>query len=163
MSTSPFYQLAAKDITGADFPFSQLQGKVVLVVNVASKCGFTPQYKGLQKLYDDYKDAGLVIVGFPCDQFGHQEPGSESDIQSFCSRNYGVSFPMMSKVDVNGGAAHPVYQYLKSEKKQMFMEAIKWNFEKFLVDKSGQVVQRFSSMGDPQQHIEPEVKALLAA
>ncbi|GAX83626.1 hypothetical protein CEUSTIGMA_g11050.t1 [Chlamydomonas eustigma] len=159
--SSPFYQLSAKDIKGQDFSFSQLEGKVVLIVNVASKCGFTPQYKGLQALYDKHKDNGLVILGFPCDQFGHQEPGGEEQIETFCTKNFGVSFPMMSKVEVNGGNTHPVYQFLKSEKKQMFMELIKWNFEKFLVDRSGNVVERFSSAGDPISHIEPKVAALL--
>nr|BAA83594.1 glutathione peroxidase [Chlamydomonas sp. W80] len=159
---SPFYALAATDIAGKEFPFAQLQGKVVLVVNVASQCGFTPQYKGLQELYDKYKDEGLVIIGFPCDQFGHQEPGQESEIASFCQKNFGVTFPMMAKIEVNGDNTHPVYQFLKSEKKQLFMERIKWNFEKFLINKQGEVVERFSSAGDPMRNIAPAVAKLLA-
>lgn len=158
---SGFYGLSAKTIQGQDLSFSELQGKVVLVVNVASKCGFTPQYKGLQSLYDQYKDQGLVILGFPCDQFGHQEPGADSEIEGFCQLNFGVSFQMMSKIDVNGGNTHPVYQFLKKEKKQMFLEAVKWNFEKFLISKEGEVTQRFSSMADPMKDIAPAVAKLL--
>ncbi|KAG1656026.1 hypothetical protein FOA52_005654 [Chlamydomonas sp. UWO 241] len=160
---APFYQLSATDIKGKEFKFDQLEGKVVLVVNVASKCGFTPQYKGLQALYEKYKDQGLVIIGFPCDQFGGQEPAPEAEVETFCQLNFGVTFPMMSKVDVNGASTHPVYQFLKHERKQMFMEVVKWNFEKFLVDQKGEVVNRFSSAGEPAKHIDPEVAKLLGA
>lgn len=150
MASSEFYSLIAKTIKGVDFPLAQLQGKVVLIVNVASKCGFTPQYTGLEALYKKYKDQGLVILGFPCNQFGSQEPGSPEEIQQFCSLNYPVSFPIMEKVEVNGDNTHPVYKFLKSQKKQLFMERIKWNFEKFLVNKEGVVVDRFSSLTTPE-------------
>lgn len=158
---APFYALEAMDITKKPFPFSQLQDKVVLVVNTASKCGFTPQYSGLEELYQKHKDQGLVVIGFPCDQFGGQEPDDEVVIGQFCEARFGVTFPLMAKIEVNGDNTHPVYSYLKHEKKQMFMEKIKWNFEKFLVDRNGQVVKRFSSVADPMTHIEPEVSKLL--
>lgn len=160
-SGSTFHDLEVKTLRGKPFAFSDLAGKPVLVVNVASKCGFTPQYAGLQKLYDDYKGKGLEIVGFPCNQFGGQEPGGEEEISS-CQLNYGVSFPIMEKVDVNGPNASPVYQLLKSEKKQLFMSDVKWNFEKFLVDRSGKVVERYSSIATPAS-IAPAIEELLAA
>ena len=147
---SKFYNLAPKDKSGNPYPFSQLEGKVVLIVNVASKCGFTPQYDGLEELYKKYKDQGLVILGFPCNQFGHQEPGTQEEIQEFCRLNYGVTFPIMQKIDVNGANEDPVYGFLKSQKAGMFgLTRIKWNFEKFLIDKNGNVVERYSSLTKP--------------
>jgi len=146
---SSFYDLEVKDSSGAPFKFSDLKGKVVLIVNVASQCGFTPQYEGLEKLYKKYKDQGFVILGFPCNQFGGQEPGTEEEIVQFCSKNYGVSFPIMSKVDVNGDNESPVYALLKSMKSSWGMTRIKWNFEKFLINKDGSVVERYTSFTAP--------------
>ncbi|QLL30764.1 hypothetical protein HG536_0A05790 [Torulaspora globosa] len=147
---SEFYKLAPKDRKGEPFPFSQLEGKVVLIVNVASKCGFTPQYQELEDLYKKYKDQGLVIIGFPCNQFGRQEPGSDEEIGQFCQLNYGVTFPVLKKIDVNGSDADPVYEFLKSQKAGLLgFRGIKWNFEKFLVDKKGAVHQRYSSLTKP--------------
>ncbi len=144
------YDLSAKTIDGTDKPLSEYQGKVMLVVNTASKCGFTPQYEGLEELYRQYRDKGLVVLGFPCDQFGHQEPGDEEEIKNFCSLTYDVSFPMFAKVEVNGDNAHPVYKYLKSEKSGLLgTEGIKWNFTKFLVDKNGKVVKRYAPTDKP--------------
>ncbi|MDP1804693.1 MAG: glutathione peroxidase, partial [Acidimicrobiales bacterium] len=125
------------------------EGKVVLVVNTASKCGFTPQFAGLQELYETYKDRGLVILGFPCDQFGHQEPGDEGEISEFCQLNYGVTFPMFAKIDVNGKDAHPVYEWLRSAKGGVLGDRIKWNFTKFLVNRDGEVVQRYATATKP--------------
>jgi glutathione peroxidase len=150
MSESKFYSLAPLDKTGKPYEFSQLKGKVVLIVNVASKCGFTPQYKGLEELNKKYGPEGLVILGFPCNQFAHQEPGSQEEIESFCQLNYGVSFPILKKIDVNGSNADPVYNYLKNEKSGLLgFKGIKWNFEKFLVDKNGKVVERYASTTSP--------------
>ncbi|CCH47039.1 Phospholipid hydroperoxide glutathione peroxidase, mitochondrial [Wickerhamomyces ciferrii] len=147
---SKFYELAPLDKAGEPFSFKQLEGKVVIIVNVASKCGFTPQYTELEELYKNYKDQGLVILGFPCNQFGHQEAGSQEEIQSFCQLNYGVTFPIMKKIEVNGGNADPVYQYLKNEKSGLLgFKGIKWNFEKFIVDKEGKVYERYSSLTKP--------------
>lgn len=126
----------------------------------ASQCGFTPQYKGLEALYQKMKDEGLVILGFPCNQFGGQEPENEAGIKTFCERNFGVTFPLMEKVDVNGNTAHPLYEWMKNEKKQLLLAAVKWNFEKFLIDKEGNVVDRFASTTSPES-IEPKIKALL--
>lgn len=147
-----FYQLTATTLNGQTFDFSQLQGKVVLIVNTASKCGFTPQYAGLEKLHQDYHKQGLVVIGFPCNQFGKQEPDNDDKIGEFCQLNYGVSFPMMSKIEVNGDNAHPVYQFLKSQKhgKGLFTDEIKWNFTKFLVNKNGEVVERFAPTTKPE-------------
>lgn len=157
-----FYELTPKDHKNEPFPFKDLEGKVVLIVNVASKCGFTPQYDGLEKLYQKYKDQGLEIIGFPCNQFGSQEPGSSDEIQSFCKLNYGVSFPIMNKINVNGNDADPVYNFLKSQKSGLLgFKGIKWNFEKFLIDKKGNVVERFSSLSKPEsigEYIEPLLK-----
>ncbi|EFJ51396.1 glutathione peroxidase [Volvox carteri f. nagariensis] len=155
-----FYSLNALTNKGETLDFSTLKGQVVLIVNVASQCGFTGQYSGLQQLYDSYKDRGFTILGFPCNQFGGQEPGSSEEIMTFCSRNYGVSFPIMAKVNVNGDDASPVYKFLKSQKKQLMMEMIKWNFEKFLINRQGEVVGRFSSMATPAS-IESEIQKLL--
>lgn len=158
---SKFYDLTPKDAQGNPFPFSELKGKVVVIVNVASKCGFTPQYKELEKLNEKYKDQPVQIIGFPCNQFGGQEPGSDKDIQNFCSLNYGVTFPVLAKVDVNGDNADPVYKYLKSQKSGLLgLTRIKWNFEKFLIDQNGTVVERFGLITKPQL-LEPKIDALL--
>ena len=144
------YEYTAKSITGEDIPLSNYKGKVLLIVNTASECGFTPQYKGLQELYIKYKDRGLEILGFPCNQFGGQEPGSEQEIAAFCERNYGVTFPMFAKIDVNGDNAHPLFQYLKKEAPGILgTKSIKWNFTKFLVDKNGNVIGRYDSTTTP--------------
>ncbi|KAJ1729585.1 Glutathione peroxidase 2 [Coemansia sp. Benny D160-2] len=156
-----FYALSFKTLEGEEYPFEQLRDKVVLVVNVASKCGFTSQYKGLEKLYKENADKGLVVLGFPCNQFGGQEPGEAKDIQSFCSTTYGVSFPIMEKSDVNGDHENPVFAYLKGEKAGiMGLKRIKWNFEKFIVDRHGFVVQRYASTTSPQG-IEGEISKYL--
>jgi len=157
---SEFYNLKAATPKG-DFDFSELKGKVVLIVNVASQCGFTPQYKGLQDLHDKYKDRNFVILGFPCNQFGGQEPGEDAEIASFCQLNHGVTFPLMKKSDVNGDNANEVYKYLKSQKSGLLgLTLIKWNFEKFLIDKEGKVVQRWASTTTPAT-IDAEVAKLL--
>lgn len=160
MSTLSDFSAAAID--GTDTALSTYADKVVLVVNTASQCGFTPQYKGLESLYQQYRDLGLVVLGFPCDQFGHQEPGSESDIQDFCELNFGVSFPMFSKVEVNGDQAHPLYQWLRAQKSGLLGGAIKWNFTKFLINKQGQVIDRYAPTTTPDK-IAPDVAKALAA
>ena len=144
-----FYDYSAKLNNGGVKKLSAYRGKVLLVVNTASQCGFTPQYKGLQELYANYKDRGFAVLAFPCDQFGHQEPGSDDDIKSFCETNYGVDFPLFSKIEVNGDNAHPLYQFLKSEKGGLLGDAIKWNFTKFLIDKQGNVVERYAPLTPP--------------
>jgi glutathione peroxidase len=155
------YDIAAKTIDGSEQKLDAYKGKVLLVVNVASKCGFTPQYKGLEELYRKYKDQGLVVLGFPSDQFGHQEPGDENEIKNFCSLTYDVSFPMFAKIDVNGANAHPLYQHLKSEATGILgSEGIKWNFTKFLIDKSGKVVKRYGSVDTPAS-IDKDIAKLL--
>jgi glutathione peroxidase len=138
----------------------EYKGKVMLIVNTASKCGFTPQFEGLEKLYKEYKDSGLVILGFPCNQFANQDPASDEEIHSFCSLNYGVSFPMFKKVDVNGENEDPLYTFLKSQKKGAFGSKIKWNFTKFLVDKEGNVVKRYASNKKPES-FEQDIKKYL--
>ena len=149
---STVYDFEAKTIDGAMQSLGDYRGKTLLIVNVASKCGFTPQYKGLEALWRQYKDQGLAVLGFPCDQFGHQEPGDEAEIKNFCSLSYDVSFPMFAKIDVNGAHAHPLYQHLKSEATGVLgTEGIKWNFTKFLVDKNGKVVKRYGSMETPEK------------
>lgn len=153
---------SATSLDGRPVDFSEYAGKVVLVVNTASQCGFTPQYEGLQKLHEQYADQGLVVVGFPCDQFGHQEPGSEEEIGAFCQKNYGVSFPMMSKVEVNGDGAHPLYQWLRSEKGGLLGGKIKWNFTKYLVGKDGQVIDRYAPTTKPEKIAGDIEKALKA-
>ncbi len=144
------YDFSVKDISGKEVSLSEFKGKLLLIVNVASKCGFTPQYEGLEALHKEL--AGKVeVLGFPCNQFGKQEPGNEEEIKSFCSLTYNVTFPMFAKVDVNGGDAHPLYKYLKGEKPGLLgTEAIKWNFTKFLVDKNGQVVKRYAPTDKPE-------------
>ncbi|WP_284455351.1 glutathione peroxidase [Alloalcanivorax xenomutans] len=145
------YDYNAATLDGEERSLADFKGKVLLIVNTASKCGFTPQYKGLQALYQRYKDRGLVVLGFPCNQFGHQEPGDEVEIGAFCEKNYGVDFPMFAKIDVNGSDAHPLYRYLKSEAPGLLgSEGIKWNFTKFLVDQSGRVVRRYAPKDKPE-------------
>lgn len=139
----------ATTLTGEDRDLADYAGKAVLVVNTASKCGLTPQYEGLQKLYDTYAGRGLEILGFPCDQFAHQEPGSADEIGEFCTRNYGVTFPMFEKVEVNGAGAHPLWAWLKKERGGVLGGAIKWNFTKFLIDPTGTVVQRYAPTAAP--------------
>ena len=146
---SSVYDFTLNSIEGAATPLASFKGKVVLLVNVASKCGYTPQYAGLEKLYETYKDKGFVIVGVPANNFGSQEPGSNEEIKTFCSRNYNVTFPMMSKVSVKGADKTPLYQYLPDEKAKTGGE-IKWNFTKFLVDKKGNVINRFESAVTPE-------------
>ncbi len=146
------YDIPVRTLTGEPASLGEYRGKVLLIVNVASKCGFTPQYAGLQRLHDSYSDQGFAVLGFPCDQFGHQEPGDEEQISSFCQRNYGVAFPMFAKVDVNGDAAHPLFRHLKKEAKGLLgTEAVKWNFTKFLVDRDGRVKQRFAPKDTPEE------------
>jgi glutathione peroxidase len=157
------YDFSATDIDGRERSLREFAGKALLVVNVASKCGFTPQYAGLEALWRKYGDAGFAVLGFPCDQFGHQEPGSEGEIKQFCSLSYDVTFPLFAKVDVNGTGAHPLYQWLKSEQAGVLgTEAIKWNFTKFLVDAEGRVVKRYGSVDTPEK-IAKDVAALLPA
>jgi glutathione peroxidase len=145
------YDFSARLNNGFDQPLADYKGKVLLVVNTASQCGFTPQYEGLQDLYAKYNDRGLEVLGFPCDQFGHQEPGNDDEIKSFCETNYGVNFPLYSKIEVNGDGAHPLYKFLKSEKSGLLGDAIKWNFTKFLVDRQGNVVERFAPITTPEK------------
>ena len=155
------YDFTVNDIAGQPVKLDRYQGKVVLVVNTASKCGFTPQYKGLETLYRKYKDQGLEVLGFPCNQFGAQEPGNEQEIATFCETNYDVTFPMFAKVDVNGDDTAPVYRYLKSEKPGLLgTEKIKWNFTKFLVDRSGKVVARYAPNDTPESLEGDVAKAL---
>jgi len=145
----PFYHLSATSLQGKEINMDAYQGKTILVVNTASKCGLTPQYEGLEKLYKDFKDKGLVILGFPCNQFANQEPGDAKSISEGCLINYGVSFPMFSKVDVNGKNAHSIYQFLKKELPGCPGNCIKWNFTKFLIDAQGNPVKRFSPLTKP--------------
>lgn len=146
-----FYQFSAKTLQGKDVQMEAFKGKTVLVVNTASKCGLTPQYEGLEELYQKYKDQGLVILGFPCNQFGNQEPGDEKSISEGCLINYGVSFPMFAKIEVNGDGAHPIYKYLKKELPGFLGGRIKWNFTKFLVDANGEPVKRFAPTSSPEK------------
>lgn len=157
-----FFDFTVKDASTKSYDLAQHKGKVVLVVNVASKCGFTPQYKGLEALYQEHKDKGLVILGFPCNQFGSQEPGTNSEIQSFCEMNYGVTFPVLDKINVNGSDAADIYKHLKSEAPGILgTEAIKWNFTKFLIGRDGQVIERFAPNTDPADINESIKKALV--
>ena len=145
------YSFQAKTLNGEEISLEKFQGKALLIVNVASKCGFTPQYKGLEEIYRKYKGQGFEILGFPCNQFGAQEPGDADEIKNFCSLTYDVSFPMFQKVDVNGENAHPLYKFLKKEEKGILgTEAIKWNFTKFLIDKKGNVVDRYAPQTKPE-------------
>jgi glutathione peroxidase len=155
------YDIPVQTIQGEEQSLSAYKGKVLLIVNTASKCGFTPQYKGLQALYEKYKSAGLEILGFPCNQFGSQEPGDNEEIMGFCELNYGVSFPMFAKVDVNGANAHPLFQYLTKEAPGILgSKSIKWNFTKFLVDREGKVLKRYAPTDEPEK-IEPDIVKLL--
>jgi glutathione peroxidase len=155
------YEFSATTIEGAEQKLDAYRGKTLLVVNVASKCGFTPQYKGLEALYRKYRDRGLVILGFPCDQFGHQEPGDAAEIKNFCSLTYEVDFPMFAKIEVNGDDAHPLYKYLRSERPGLLgSHGIKWNFTKFLVDSGGRVLKRYGPTYTPEK-IEKDLVSLL--
>lgn len=145
------YQFKAEKINGNEVSLSEYEGKVLLIVNTASKCGFTSQLEGLQGLYDTYKQQGLEILGFPCNQFNSQDPGSNEEIEEFCQLNYGVTFPMFSKVDVKGKSAHPLFTYLTDEAKGLLTKQIKWNFTKFLVDKNGEVMDRFAPQTKPEE------------
>ena len=155
------YDLSATLNNGKEKKLGAYKGKVLLIVNTASKCGFTPQYQGLQKLYGQFHDQGFEVLAFPCDQFGHQEPGSDADIKSFCDLNYGVEFPLFAKIDVNGANEHPLYKFLKNEKGGLLGDSIKWNFTKFLVDKNGNVVERYAPTTPPER-IAPDIEKLLA-
>jgi len=155
------YDFSARTIDGKARKLADYKGKVLLVVNTASQCGFTPQYKGLEALYKKYKDKGFAVLGFPSNQFGQQEPGPESEIAEFCEMNYGVTFPMFSKIDVNGEAAHPLFKYLTSTKKGLLgSEAIKWNFTKFLVGRDGRVIKRYAPTDTPES-LAKDVEAAL--
>ena len=163
MSSPTIYDFEAKSISGKDMSLSQFKGQVMLIVNTASKCGFTPQFGGLETLYKTYAGKGLVVLGFPCNQFGSQDPGVDAEIAEFCQVNYGVSFPMMGKVDVNGPAAHPLYKWLSAEAPGLLgSKAIKWNFTKFLVGKDGQVIKRYAPLDKPAD-MAKDIEAALAA
>ncbi|WP_377641771.1 glutathione peroxidase [Oryzobacter terrae] len=152
----------AATLTGQERPLAEYAGDVVLVVNTASQCGYTPQLAGLEELYAELKDDGFVVLGFPCNQFGGQEPGTEEEIGEFCQVNYGVTFPMFAKVDVNGDDAHPLFEWLKNEKKGLLGGRIKWNFTKFLVGRDGRVIERYSPTTEPSE-IAADVRAALEA
>ena len=155
------YSFQIKTIDGKETTLADYKGKALLIVNVASQCGFTPQYKGLEALHRKYKDKGFEVLGFPCNQFGAQEPGDENEIKNFCSLNYDVTFPMFAKVDVNGAKTHPLYEFLKKEEKGILgTEGIKWNFTKFLVGKSGEVLKRFAPQASPES-LEKDIEAAL--
>lgn len=157
------FDYSATDLSGAPVDLAQYKGKVLLIVNTASACGFTPQYAGLEQVYQQFRDQGVVVLGFPCNQFGHQEPGTESEIGAFCEKNYGVTFPLFAKVDVNGEAAHPLFKQLKKDAPGLLgTEAIKWNFTKFLVGKDGKVVKRYAPATKPQE-LSGDIKKLLSA
>ena len=156
-----FYDYEATKMNGQATSMSDYAGKVVLVVNTASKCGFTPQFEGLENLYEKYKDQGLEILGFPCNQFANQDAGTNSEIEEFCQLNYGVTFTMFQKIDVNGKNAHPLYKYLKKEAGGALGNSIKWNFTKFLIDQDGNVLNRFASATTPEE-LEPEIEKVLA-
>ncbi|MCG6203782.1 glutathione peroxidase [Rhodopseudomonas sp. HC1] len=154
------YDFSAKTLAGEEISLKQFEGQVLLIVNTASACGFTPQYKGLEALQQRYGARGFSVLGFPCNQFGAQEPGDEAQIAQFCSRNYGVSFPMFAKIDVNGAQAHPLYKFLKGEKGGLLGSGIKWNFTKFVVDRSGRVVSRHAPTTTPES-LGKEIETLL--
>jgi glutathione peroxidase len=163
MSAASVYDFDARDISGKDITLSQFKGQVLLVVNTASKCGFTPQFGGLEALHKTYAGKGLAVLGFPCNQFGSQDPGADGEIESFCQVNYGVSFPMMGKIDVNGPKAHPLYKWLSAEAPGLLgSKAIKWNFTKFLVGKDGKVIRRYAPTDKPAD-LAKDVEAALAA
>ncbi|PDT73689.1 glutathione peroxidase [Bradyrhizobium sp. C9] len=154
------YDFTAKSLAGEDMPLREFEGQVLLIVNTASACGFTPQYKGLQELHAGLSPRGFAVLGFPCNQFGAQEPGDAKQIAAFCETNYAVTFPMFAKIDVNGSAAHPLYEHLKREKSGLLGPAIKWNFTKFLVDRAGKVVARHAPTARPEG-LKKEIEALL--
>jgi glutathione peroxidase len=154
------YDFSAKTLAGEDISLKQFEGKVLLIVNTASACGFTPQYKGLEELQEALASKGFAVLGFPCNQFGGQEPGDSRQIEAFCETNYSVTFPMFEKIDVNGNNAHPLYNFLKSEKSGLLGSAIKWNFTKFLIDRSGRVVARYAPTTKPES-LKEEIEALL--
>ncbi|MBS7455849.1 glutathione peroxidase [Coralloluteibacterium stylophorae] len=157
------HEFSARDIEGIDIDLAQFRGQVLLVVNVASECGFTPQYEGLEQLQRTYRDRGFAVLGFPCDQFGHQEPGSEAEIAAFCRTKFDVDFPLFSKVDVNGEAAHPLWKWLKAQKPGMFgTERIKWNFTKFLVGRDGEVIARYAPTARPAE-LSRDIEAALGS
>ncbi|WP_105214395.1 glutathione peroxidase [Pseudoalteromonas sp. T1lg22] len=157
------YEFSATNNKGEEVALSSFKGKVMLIANTASKCGFTPQYQGLNDLYKDLQAKGLVVLGFPCNQFGEQEPGSDSEISEFCQLNYGVSFPIMSKIDVNGAGAHPLFDYFKALAPGLLgTKKIKWNFTKFLVDQNGKVLKRYAPLTKPEA-IRADIEALLAS
>ncbi len=155
-------EFSARAINGDELPLSRYAGSVVLVVNTASQCGLTPQYEGLQALYEEYEPQGLVVLGFPCDQFGHQEPGEDSAIDQFCKLNFGVTFPLFSKIEVNGDEAHPLYRWLREEKSGVLGDSIKWNFTKFLVGRDGAVIRRYAPTTAPDK-LAADIEAALAA
>lgn len=154
------YQFQAKLIQGEEKDFKDYEGDVLLIVNTATKCGFTPQLRGLEELHEEYHEQGFHVLGFPCNQFGNQEPGSNEEVEENCKLNYGVTFPLFGKIEVNGENAHPLYQYLTSEAKGVFSGKIKWNFTKFLIDREGHVVKRFAPTTKPEK-IEKQVRELL--
>lgn len=154
------YDFKALSSKGKEIDFAQFEGKVLLIVNTASKCGFTPQFAGLEALNQKYKDKGLVVIGFPCNQFASQDPGSDSEIEGFCQLNYGVTFQIMKKIDVNGENAHPIFKYLKSQTKGLLGSAIKWNLTKFLISKDGQTIERYAPTTKPEK-MEKDIEAML--
>lgn len=160
---STIYDFTAERMDGSMQPLAEFEGQVLLVVNTASKCGFTPQFEGLETLNEQYKDQGLTVIGFPCNQFGSQDPGSNDEIGAFCQKNYGVSFPMMAKVDVNGAEAHPIFKWLKDQKGGLLTDGIKWNFTKFLIGSDGQVIDRYAPTTKPEAIKKDIEKALTAA
>lgn len=161
MSDATIYDFSAKDIKGNEVSLADYQGKVLLIVNTASKCGFTPQFEGLQNLHKELGDKGFEVLGFPCNQFLSQDPGDEDAISQFCSLNYGVSFPMFAKIEVNGEGTHPLFRFLKKEAKGLMgSEKVKWNFTKFLVDSNGQVVRRYAPTAKPEE-IQADIEKLL--
>lgn len=154
------YDFSVRNAKGEEVPMTEYQGKVLLIVNTATGCGFTPQYEGLQKLYDKYRDRGLEILDFPCNQFGHQAPGTEEEIQEFCTLKYNTTFPLFAKIDVNGKKAEPLFSFLKNQKGGIFGNDIKWNFTKFLVSRDGTVVERYAPMTTPEK-IEKDILKLI--
>lgn len=159
---STIYDFTAERMDGTSQALSEYKGKVLLIVNTASKCGFTPQFEGLESLYQQYKDQGLMVIGFPCNQFGSQDPGSNDEIGAFCQKNYGVSFPMMAKIDINGAEAHPLFTWLKDQKGGLLTDGIKWNFTKFLIDSNGQVIDRYAPTTKPDA-IKADIEQALAS
>jgi glutathione peroxidase len=157
---SGVHDFTARSLADEDVPLKQFEGKVLLIVNTASKCGFTPQYRGLEALHRELSPRGFAVLGFPCNQFGGQEPGDAREIEEFCTGKYDVSFPMFAKIDVNGSGAHPLYKYLKGEKSGLLGSSIKWNFTKFLVDRSGKVAARFAPTATPEG-LKKDIEALL--